>query len=220
MEAVPGPNAAVMALTLSGLPPHPFLFVGFLPPKAGARQAALAKLRAAERAGLSATLIFYEAPHRLADSLTDMAAAFGDRPAAVTRELTKRFEEVRRGGLPDLAAHYALHEARGEITLVVGPAPEEAADAGELDRLLEASLKTLSVREAAAAVSEATGVARKVVYARAFGVAWAVGSGKGKQFFVETKIQNTLSIMRPFPERTATALQKSFGSFLQKRMLA
>ena len=167
VEAVPGPNAAVMALTLSGLPPHPFLFVGFLPPKAGARQAALAKLRAAERAGLSATLIFYEAPHRLADSLADMAAAFGDRPAAVTRELTKRFEEVRRGGLPDLAAHYALHEARGEITLVVGPAPEEAADAGELDRLLSASLKTLSVREAAAAVSEATGVARKVVYARA-----------------------------------------------------
>ena len=167
VEAVPGPNAAVMALTLSGLPPHPFLFVGFLPPKAGARQAALAKLRAAERAGLSATLIFYEAPHRLADSLADMAAAFGDRPGAVTRELTKRFEEVRRGGLPDLAAHYALHEARGEITLVVGPAPEEAADAGELDRLLEASLKTLSVREAAAAVSEATGVARKVVYARA-----------------------------------------------------
>ena len=167
VEAMPGPNAAVMALTLSGLPPHPFLFVGFLPPKAGARQATLAKLRAIEHAGLSATLVFYEAPHRLAETLADMAAAFGARPAAVTRELTKRFEEVRRGILPDLVVHYAGHEARGEITLVIGPAPEEAADAVELDVLLRASLRTESVREAAAAVAAATGLARKVVYARA-----------------------------------------------------
>ena len=111
--------------------------------------------------------MFYEAPHRLAETLADMAADFGPRPAAVARELTKRFEEVRRGTLPELAAHYADNAARGEITLVVGPAPEEAADAGELDALLAASLRTQSVREAAATVAEATGLPRRQVYARA-----------------------------------------------------
>src|ERR1700760_3084480 len=93
VSAVPGPNAALMALTLSGLPPHPFLFLGFLPPKQAARRSALAHLRGLERAGLGATLIVYEAPHRLAAMLADAADAFGDRQAAVARELTKRFEE-------------------------------------------------------------------------------------------------------------------------------
>ena len=167
VEAMPGANAATTALILSGLPPHPFLFVGFAAPRRAARRAGFARLRAAERAGLQATLVFYEAPHRLAETLADMAADFGPRPAAVARELTKRFEEVRRGTLPHLAAHYAEHAARGEITLVIGPAPEEAADAGELDALLAASLQTQSVREAAAAVAEATGLPRRQVYARA-----------------------------------------------------
>jgi 16S rRNA (cytidine1402-2'-O)-methyltransferase len=169
VSAIPGPNAAVMALTLSGLPPHPFLFLGFLPPRAAARAAELAKLRAAERAGLSATLVFYEAPHRLAETLAALAEALGPRPAAVTRELTKRFEEVRRGALPDLAAHYAEHAARGEIALVVGP-PEEDATAGEdeLDTRLRAALATgESLRDAAALVAAATGLPRKQVYARA-----------------------------------------------------
>ena len=80
-------------------------------------------LRAAERAGLAATLVWHEAPHRLAETLADMAEAFGARPAAVARELTKRFEEVRRGSLPELAAWYAATEARGEVTVVVGPPP-------------------------------------------------------------------------------------------------
>jgi 16S rRNA (cytidine1402-2'-O)-methyltransferase len=158
-----------MALTLSGLPPHPFLFLGFLPPRAAARAAELARLRAIERAGLSATLVFYEAPHRLAEALEALAEALGPRPAAVTRELTKRFEEVRRGTLPELAAHYAAHAARGEIALVVGPAEDDAPE-GEaaLDARLRAALATgESLRDAAALVAAATGLPRKQVYARA-----------------------------------------------------
>jgi 16S rRNA (cytidine1402-2'-O)-methyltransferase len=165
--AVPGPNAAVMALTLSGLPPQPFLFLGFAPPKTAARTTAFARLRAAERAGLDATLIWHEAPHRLAEMLADLATAFGDRPAAVARELTKRFEEVRRGGLVALAAHYATEAARGEITVLVGPAPEETGDAGALDRHLRAALASSSVKDAAALVAAATGLPRRTVYARA-----------------------------------------------------
>jgi 16S rRNA (cytidine1402-2'-O)-methyltransferase len=165
VQSAPGANAATTALILSGLPPHPYLFMGFAAPKQSARRAGFAKLRAAERAGLSATLVFYEAPHRLAETLQDMAADFGDRPAAVARELTKRFEEVRRDTLQALAAHYAIQEARGEICIVVGPAPEEAAM--DFDALLQAALQTESVREAVAAVVEATGLPRKQVYARA-----------------------------------------------------
>ena len=177
--AVPGPNAAVMALTLSGLPPQPFLFLGFLPPRGGPRAAALAGVRAAERAGLSATLVFYEAPHRLAEALSALAEAFGgERPAAVARELTKRFEEVRRGGLAELAAHYGAEAARGEVVVVVGPAPEEATGEAELDaRLREAMAAGLSVRDAAAAVAEATGLPRRQVYARALEAGRARGGG-------------------------------------------
>ncbi|MBB5692091.1 16S rRNA (cytidine1402-2'-O)-methyltransferase [Roseomonas pecuniae] len=169
VSAVPGPNAAVMALTLSGLPPLPFLFAGFLPPKEGARREAIARLRAAEGAGLSATLVFFEAPHRLAECLAALAEGFGDRPAAVARELTKRFEEVRRGPLPELAAHYAGHAARGEIVVVVGPAGAEApSGADELDRRLRAALEAgQSLRDAAAMVAAATGLPRRQVYARA-----------------------------------------------------
>jgi 16S rRNA (cytidine1402-2'-O)-methyltransferase len=172
LTAIPGPNAVVVALTLSGLPPHPFLFAGFLPPKAGPRQAAIARLRAAERAGLSATLVFHEAPHRLAEALAALAEGLApDRPAAVARELTKRFEEVRRGTLAELAAHYATHEARGEICLVVGPAPEETTDAADLDTQLRAAMAGASLRDAAAMVAAATGLPRKQVYARALELA-------------------------------------------------
>jgi len=168
VTAIPGPNAAVVALTLSGLPPHPFLFAGFLPPRAGPRAAAIAKLRAAERAGLSATLIFHEAPHRLAEALAALAEGLGaSRPAAVARELTKRFEEVRRGSLSDLAAHYASHEALGEICIVVGPAPEEVTEEADLDAQLRAAMEGSSLRDAAAMVAAATGLPRKQVYARA-----------------------------------------------------
>jgi len=170
VNALPGPNAAVLALTLSGLPPQPFLFLGFPPPRSAARRAAFAATRAAERAGLSATLIWYEAPHRVAETLSDLAFVFGDRPAAVARELTKRFEEVRRDSLPALAAHYALNAARGEVTLVVGPAPVEATSELDIDALLRAALAAGSVKEAVANVTAATGLPRKQVYARALAI--------------------------------------------------
>ncbi|MFT8244792.1 16S rRNA (cytidine(1402)-2'-O)-methyltransferase [Roseomonas sp. BN140053] len=169
VSAVPGPNAAVMALTLSGLPPHPFLFAGFLPSKAGARAAEVARLATLERAGLRATLIFYEAPHRLAETLAALAEGLGERPAAVARELTKRFEEVRRGSLAELAAHYAAQAARGEIVVVVGPAGEEAApDEDALDAKLREALNAgATLRDAAAMVAAATGLPRRQVYNRA-----------------------------------------------------
>lgn len=168
VTAAPGANAAVTALTLSGLPPHPYLFLGFPPPKAAARQASFARLRSAEHAGLGATLVMYESPRRAGETLADLAACFGDRPAALTRELTKRFEEVVRGTLPELAARFATTEPRGEITLVVGPPPDEAAtDGADLDALLAEAMRTESVREAAAGVAAATGMPKRVVYARA-----------------------------------------------------
>ncbi len=165
VTAIPGPNAALTALVLSGLPPLPFLFLGFPPPRQAARRAAFGGLRAAERAGLTATLIWHEAPHRLAETLADMFDAFGARAAAVARELTKHFEEVRRGTLAELSGYYSGNAARGEITVLVGP-PEDN-DAEDLDGSLRAALRDHSVREAAALVTAATGLPRKVVYARA-----------------------------------------------------
>ena len=167
VSAVPGPNAAVAALVLSGLPPHPFLFLGFPAMRRAARHAAFQRVRMAERAGLSATLIWYEAPHRLAETLDDMAAVFGPRPAAVARELTKHFEEVRRAPLPELASHYAAQAARGEITVVVGPASGEGEEVAYLDAQLRAALSHQSLKDAVAEVVGATGLSRKLVYARA-----------------------------------------------------
>ncbi len=167
---VPGANAAVFALTLSGLPPQPFLFLGFLPVKGGPRVAAMARIANAEAAGLAATIVVYEAPHRLAEMLADAVAVFGDRPAAVCRELTKHFEEVRRGGLKELAAHYAEHAARGEITVVIGPATAEPVTAAVLDESLAAALGRMSLKDAVDAVTAATGLPRRQVYARALGL--------------------------------------------------
>jgi len=168
VTATPGANAATTALTLSGLPPHPFLFMGFPPPRAAARQALFSRLRAIEQAGLSATLIFYESPHRTGETLADLAAIFGERPAALARELTKRFEEVVRAPLTELAAQFANVAPRGEVTLVVGPAPEEpATQAADLDALLVEAMRSESLREAAAGVAAVTGLPRKQVYSRA-----------------------------------------------------
>ena len=169
VTGVPGPNAALLALTLSGLPPHPFLFHGFLPAKETARAAEIARLHALESAGLSATLIFYEAPHRAAEALAALRDGLGAaRPAALARELTKTFEEVRRGTLEALAAGAAAEPPRGEVVLLVGPAPPpEAPPEAELDALLRRALETMSRRDAAAHVAAATGLPRKQVYARA-----------------------------------------------------
>jgi 16S rRNA (cytidine1402-2'-O)-methyltransferase len=165
VSAIPGPNAAITALILSGLPPLPFMFLGFPPPRQAARQAAFGSLRAAERAGLSATLIWHEAPHRLLETLADMQEAFGDRSAAVARELTKRFETVVRGKVSNLTTLFKQEPARGEITLLIGP--PEAEDPEDLDQRLRAALATQTVKDAAALVSTATGLPRKLVYARA-----------------------------------------------------
>ena len=171
VSGVPGANAALLALTLSGLPPHPYLFLGFLPPRQAARRAVLTRVRAAEQAGLATTLICYEAPHRLAEALADLAYVLGDRPAAVARELTKRFEEIRRGPLADLAARYAAAPPRGEVTIVIAPAPAAAPDADDLDAHLRAALANASLKQAVAEVTAATGLARSKVYARALALA-------------------------------------------------
>lgn len=169
VTGVPGPNAAVMALTLSGLPPHPFLFWGFLPAKEAARAAEIARIRQMEAAGLAATLVFYEAPHRAAETLLALRDALGpDRPAALARELTKRFEEMRRGSLAALAAGAGADPPRGEVVLLLGPAPPpDSPPEAELDALLLKALETLSLRDAAAHVAAATSLPRKQVYARA-----------------------------------------------------
>ncbi|WP_338331547.1 16S rRNA (cytidine(1402)-2'-O)-methyltransferase [Acetobacter sp. LMG 32666] len=172
VTVIPGPNAALTALVLSGLPPHPYMFVGFAPPRSAARSAAFAKLHAAERAGLSATLIWHEAPHRLAEMLADMAGVFGpDRPAAVARELTKRFEEVKRGTVGELATFYAQTPPRGEITVLLGPAPEIETSADDLDTTLRTLLDTHSVKDAAALAAAAAGLPKRTVYARALELA-------------------------------------------------
>ena len=177
LTAIPGPNAAVTALVLSGLPPLPFLVLGFPPPRQAARVAGFQRLRAAEQAGLCATLIWYEAPHRLAETLADLANVFGARPAAVARELTKRFEEIRRAPLPTLAASYAATPPRGEITILIGPPdPDEpSTNATDLDTQLLAALTTHSTRDAAALIATATGLPRKHVYARALALAASDG---------------------------------------------
>lgn len=170
VTAVPGPSAALTALAISGLPPTPFLFLGFLPPKAGPRRARVAEIARWEAAGLAATLVLFEAPQRLGALLADLASGLGEaRPAAVARELTKLFEEVARGTLGVLAGRYAHEPPRGEIVVVVGPGtgPAAAGDA-EVERLLHAALaRGLGVRDAAAEVAAATGRARREVYALA-----------------------------------------------------
>jgi 16S rRNA (cytidine1402-2'-O)-methyltransferase len=172
VHGIPGANAAVLALILSGLPPHPFMFVGFLPAKAGARDAELARFKAMEQAGLSATLVFYEAPHRAAETLAALAASLGEtRPAALARELTKRFEEVRRGSLAVLAQGALDDPPRGELVLLVGPAPNEAMGQASLDDALAVAMAEMSLRDAAASVALAHGLPRKSVYARALELA-------------------------------------------------
>ncbi|HEY8980811.1 MAG TPA: 16S rRNA (cytidine(1402)-2'-O)-methyltransferase [Streptomyces sp.] len=163
VTAVPGPSAVLTALALSGLPVDRFCFEGFLPRKAGER---LTRLRdvAEERR----TLVYFEAPHRLDDTLAAMAEVFGpERRAAVCRELTKTYEEVRRGGLGELA-EWAAEGVRGEITVVVSGAPEKAAeelDAGELVRRVRVREEAGERRkEAIAAVAVEAGIAKRVVF--------------------------------------------------------
>jgi 16S rRNA (cytidine1402-2'-O)-methyltransferase len=169
VTAVPGASALLAALAVAGLPTDRFLFAGFLPPRSAARRRTLGEL-----ATVPATLVLYESPRRLAESLADMAAVLGaSRPAAVARELTKRFEETRRATLGTLAAAYrAEPEPRGEVVVLVGgPGEAEAASAESLDAALEAALARASVKDAAAEVAATLGLPRRQVYARALALA-------------------------------------------------
>lgn len=163
---LPGANAALTALVLSGLPSDRFLFGGFLPPKSAARRTALEEFRT-----LQATLIFYESAQRLEEMLGDIAATLGAREVAVARELTKLFEEVRRGPAAELSSFYAENgPPKGEVVVVVGPPAADAAasDAADLDSLLGQALAGgMSVRDAAAHVATITGQPKKAVYGRA-----------------------------------------------------
>jgi len=161
--AIPGPSAALAGLMLAGLPSDRFLFAGFLPARAGERAAVLAELKP-----VRATLIFFESPQRLAESLAAMAEILGARQAAVARELTKLHEEVRRGGLAELAAHYAqAGPPKGEVTVLVGPPLDEAPDLVRIDAALDAALAFMPVKAAAEMIAGLTDVPRKTVYDRA-----------------------------------------------------
>ena len=163
ITCVPGPSAVTTALALSGLPVDRFCFEGFLPRRAGERRSRLEALVREPR-----TMVFFEAPHRLADSLAALAAAFGgDRAAAVCRELTKTYEQVKRGPLSELAA-WAEAGVKGEITIVVGGAgspPAESYDATKLAELVEiAELAGMTRKEAVVNVGKATGAGRRAVF--------------------------------------------------------
>ena len=165
VTAVPGPSAVLAALVVAGLPTDRFFFEGFLPHKSGPRRARLAEL-----AAVPGTLVFFESPRRIAETLADAAAVLGPRAAAIARELTKLYETVRRGPLDALAATLAAEETpKGEIVLLIAPPEAGAAEQSEADldaRLMEA-LAAYSVKDAASVVAAATGQPRRQVYARA-----------------------------------------------------
>lgn len=163
VTAVPGPSAVLTALAVSGLPVDRFCFEGFLPRKAGERSRRLAELAAEPR-----TMVFFEAPHRTGAALSAMAGAFGDdRPAAVCRELTKTYEEVRRGPVGELA-EWAADGVRGEVTIVVaGASPHSAAetDPASLRSAVDALVDDgLSRKDAVAQIAKTTGLPKREVY--------------------------------------------------------
>ncbi len=162
VTSLPGANAAVMAMTLSGLPNDRFLFAGFLPNKAKAREDTLSEL-----GSVPATLVFYETAPRLEAALAAIGAVLGGREIAVARELTKKFEECRTGSADELIAHYAAHPPKGEIVLLVAPPGDEPVGEIDVDALLRVELASAKPSQAAAAVARATGLDRKTLYARA-----------------------------------------------------
>jgi 16S rRNA (cytidine1402-2'-O)-methyltransferase len=163
VHTIPGPCAAIAALTLAGLPTDRFLFAGFLPAKAKARADSIAEL-----ASLKASLVFYESGPRLADCLGALHAGLGNREAAVAREISKLHEECVTGSLADLAQRYGEKPPKGEIVIVVGPplnGPQASDD--ELDAALRDAMGKQSVSRAAAEVAVLLGIPRKRAYARA-----------------------------------------------------
>lgn len=164
VTTIPGPCAAIAALTLAGLPTDRFLFTGFLPSKAKARDETIAELGA-----IRATLIFYESGQRLGATLAALAARLGDRDAAVAREISKAFEETVTGTLSTLAARYADTPPKGEIVIIIAPPSEATTEASQddADVLLREALTRLPVAKAATEVATATGLPRRDLYARA-----------------------------------------------------
>lgn len=167
IETAAGPCAAIAALTLAGLPTDRFLFLGFLPPKAGARATAIAEV-----AAIRATLVFYESGPRLGATLAALHQGLGERDAAVAREISKKFEETVTGTLAELAARYADAPPKGEIVVVVGP-PGAAEPAGEaeIDSALREAMLQSSASRAAAEVARMLGLPRRQVYERALALA-------------------------------------------------
>jgi 16S rRNA (cytidine1402-2'-O)-methyltransferase len=160
--SIPGPSSVLAALTVAGLPTDRFLFAGFPPPRQAARRSFLAEL-----APLRATLVFFEGGPRLAASLADMALAFGPRPAAVARELTKLHETVIRASLDELARDPRLAASKGEMVVVVGPATEAAPSEADADAALTEALGRMGPADAASEVARALGLSRRDLYARA-----------------------------------------------------
>lgn len=164
---VPGASAVLAALCAAGLPTDRFLFLGFAPPKRSARQQWLREVE-----GIAATLVMYESPRRLHEMLEDLVEVFGEeREVAMCRELTKKFEEVRRAPAGLLAAELAGPPPKGECVLVVAPPSRDVVDGPALDAAIRLALRGESVRDASASVAEAFGVPRREVYRRALELA-------------------------------------------------
>lgn len=171
--AAPGPSAVLAALTVAGLPTDRFLFAGFAPPAAAARQSFLRDL-----AAVPATLVIFESPKRIQRMLGDLVRLFGEeRQAAVCRELTKRFETVERGTLGELAQVFSAGAPRGEIVVVIDRAPPAVASDEDVEAALAAALPGRSVRDVAAEVSERLGMPRREVYQAALRIAAREGGG-------------------------------------------
>jgi len=166
VTALPGPSAVLAALSVAGLPTDRFFFEGFLPPKQSARRKRIAAL-----ANIPATLVLFESGSRIADTLADLAEAFGRRDAAICRELTKLHEEVKRGDLETLTRDYSVGgETRGEFVIVVAP-PHDDEKPEDVDGLLRQALQRVSVKEAVGEVAAATGRPRREIYQRALELA-------------------------------------------------
>ena len=157
--SIPGPSAPLTALTASGLPTDSFFFAGFLPPKQAARRARLAEL-----SQIPGSLVIFEAPHRVAETLADMAGVLGERPAAIARELTKLHEDIARGSLRTLAEATFGETLKGEIVLVVGPGQAEPVSDETISARLAEALEGMSLKDAAKALAEELGVPKARIY--------------------------------------------------------
>ncbi|MCA0905791.1 16S rRNA (cytidine(1402)-2'-O)-methyltransferase [Ruegeria marisrubri] len=163
VTCAPGASAAITALTLAGLPTDSFFFAGFLPNASGARRTRIEALK-----NIPGTLVFYESPKRVSASLADLAECLGaDRQAALCRELTKKFEEIRRGSLADLAAEIQEKPVKGEIVLLVDRGHSQSVNESDVEEALKRALETHSVRDAADLVSEMYDLPRRPIYQKA-----------------------------------------------------